>query len=70
MFRLFLIYAFYILAPISAPNQGNLNIPRSVDTFGEEEEIDLVAVRVECLTLQKDMSELESEMAGDNEVEL
>lgn len=45
-------------------NDYNLNIPRYVDTFEEEEEIDLVVVRAERLTLQKEMGELESEMAG------
>lgn len=41
----------------------NLNIPRYVDTFEEEEEIDLLAVRTERLTLQNQLAELELEMA-------
>ncbi len=45
-------------------NDYNLNIPRYVDTFEEEEEIDLVAVRKERLALQKELSDLEEEMAG------
>lgn len=43
-------------------NDYNLNIPRYVDTFEEEEEIDLLAVREERLELQKQLVELESEM--------
>ena len=46
-----------------AENDYNLNIPRYVDTFEEEEEIDLMAVRHERLVLQAELSELESEMA-------
>jgi len=45
-------------------NDYNLNIPRYVDTFEEEEEIDLMAVRAERLELQKELAELEEEMAG------
>ena len=42
----------------------NLNTPRYVDKFEEEEEIDLMAVRKERLALQKELDELEVEMAG------
>ena len=45
-------------------NDYNLNIPRYVDTFEEEEEIDLMAVRAERLALQKELADLEDEMAG------
>ena len=45
-------------------NDYNLNIPRYVDTFEEEEEIDLVAVRTERLALQNELADLEAEMAG------
>ena len=45
-------------------NDYNLNIPRYVDTFEEEEEIDLMAVRAERLQLQSKLSELEVKMAG------
>jgi type I restriction enzyme M protein len=47
-----------------AENDYNLNIPRYVDTFEEEEEIDLVAVRTERLALQDELANLEAEMAG------
>ncbi|MBE0470721.1 MAG: type I restriction-modification system subunit M [Methyloprofundus sp.] len=45
-------------------NDYNLNIPRYVDIFEEEEEIDLIAVRTERLKLQSQLNELETEMAG------
>ena len=45
-------------------NDYNLNIPRYVDTFEEEEELDLMSIRSERLGLQKQLSELELEMAG------
>ena len=45
-------------------NDFNLNIPRYVDTFEEEAEIDLVAVRTERLQLQVELKELEGEMEG------
>jgi len=43
-------------------NDYNLNIPRYVDTFEEEEEIDLMAVRAEREKLKAQLAELESEM--------
>ncbi len=45
-------------------NDFNLNIPRYVDTFEEEAEIDLVAVRKERLQLQDELKTLEVEMEG------
>ena len=45
-------------------NDFNLNIPRYVDTFEEEEEIDLLAVRAERLQLKAELSALEEEMEG------
>lgn len=44
-------------------NDYNLNIPRYVDTFEEEDEIDLHAVRAEREMLKAKLSELEGEMA-------
>jgi type I restriction enzyme M protein len=54
------------LATIEAirENDYNLNIPRYVDTFEEEEEIDLMAVRAEREKLKKEFAALESEMDG------
>ncbi len=45
-------------------NDFNLNIPRYVDTFEEEAEIDLVAVRTERIQLQNEFKTLEAEMEG------
>ncbi|MAT64338.1 MAG: type I restriction-modification system subunit M [Gammaproteobacteria bacterium] len=45
-------------------NDYNLNIPRYVDTFEEEEEIDLMAVRAERQKLKKELAALEEEMEG------
>jgi len=45
-------------------NDFNLNIPRYVDTFEEEAEIDLVAVRTERVQLQDELKTLEVEMEG------
>ena len=45
-------------------NDFNLNIPRYVDTFEEEEEIDLEAVRAERAELKKKLAEIEAQMDG------
>ena len=45
-------------------NDFNLNIPRYVNTFEEEQEIDLMAVRAEREKLQAQLKDLEIEMAG------
>ncbi|WP_199052530.1 type I restriction-modification system subunit M [Aquitalea sp. ASV15] len=45
-------------------NDFNLNIPRYVDTFEEEEEIDLMAVRAEREQLKTQLSQLENVMVG------
>jgi type I restriction enzyme M protein len=47
-----------------AENDYNLNIPRYVDTFEEEEEIDLMAVRAEREKLKAELAVLEEKMAG------
>ena len=47
-----------------AGNDWNLNIPRYVDTFEEEAEIDLVAVRAERLKLKDELAALEVKMDG------
>jgi type I restriction enzyme M protein len=47
-----------------AENDYNLNIPRYVDTFEEEEEIDLMAVRAEREKLKAELAKLEEQMAG------
>ena len=45
-------------------NDYNLNIPRYVDTFEEEPEIDLMAVRAERLKLKAELADLEEKMEG------
>ncbi|MGL5485011.1 MAG: type I restriction-modification system subunit M [Shewanella sp.] len=57
-------YAYLATLEEIKENEYNLNIPRYVDTFEEEAEIDLLAVRNERLALQKELAELETEMAG------
>ena len=57
-------YSYLATLEEIAENDFNLNIPRYVDTFEEEVEIDLVAVRTERLQLQKELSVLEVEMEG------
>ncbi|NLM15306.1 MAG: type I restriction-modification system subunit M [Clostridiaceae bacterium] len=44
-------------------NEFNLNIPRYVDTFEEEEEIDIDAVQAEINALEKELAEVRVRMA-------
>ncbi len=57
-------YAYLASRDEIKENDYNLNIPRYVDTFEEEEEIDLMAVRKERLALHKQLAALELEMEG------
>jgi len=43
-------------------NEFNLNIPRYVDTFEEEKEIDLNAVKKRILGLEKELSNIQLQM--------
>lgn len=45
-------------------NDFNLNIPRYVDTFEEEEEIDIEAVQAEISQLESELEGVKQEMAG------
>lgn len=56
-------YAYLATLDEIKENDYNLNIPRYVDTFEEEEEIDLMAVRQERKQLKAQLAELETEMA-------
>ncbi|MZR64457.1 type I restriction-modification system subunit M [Alcanivorax sp. DP30] len=56
-------YAYLASLAEIKENDYNLNIPRYVDTFEEEEEIDLMAVRAEREKLKAQLAELESDMA-------
>lgn len=56
-------YAYIATLQEVKDNDYNLNIPRYVDTFEEEAEIDLVAVRAEREQLKNQLAELEVQMA-------
>ncbi len=56
-------YAYLATHDEIKENDYNLNIPRYVDTFEEEEEIDLVAVRTERKALLTEMARLEDNMS-------
>lgn len=56
-------YSYLATLEEIAENDYNLNIPRYVDTFEAEEEIDLMAVRKERQVLKAKLAELEVEMA-------
>ena len=56
-------YAYLATLQEVKDNDYNLNIPRYVDTFEEEAEIDLVAVRAEREQLKTQLAELEIKMA-------
>jgi type I restriction enzyme M protein len=45
-------------------NDFNLNIPRYVDTFEEELEIDIVAVQAEITTLESELADVRNKMAA------
>jgi len=57
-------YAYLATPEEMAGNDYNLNIPRYVDTFEEEAEIDLMAVRAEREKLKEELAELEVKMDG------
>lgn len=57
-------YAYLASVTEIAENDYNLNIPRYVDTFEEEAEIDLMAVRAEREKLKAELAVLEERMAG------
>lgn len=44
-------------------NDFNLNIPRYVDTFEEEVEVDIVAIQAEITTLETELAEVRNKMA-------
>ena len=57
-------YAALVTQKEMAENDYNLNIPRYVDTFEEEAEIDLMAVRRDREKLKAELAELEAQMDG------
>lgn len=55
----------YVATPAEIEeNDFNLNIPRYVDTFEEEEPVDVAAVQIEIDTLEKELDTVRTEMAG------
>lgn len=57
-------YAFVATLSDIQQNDYNLNIPRYVDTFEEEQLIDLQQVRTERMQLKQQLAELETKMEG------
>lgn len=57
-------YAYVARREEIADNDYNLNIPRYVDTFEEEPEIDIAAVQQEIEALEKELSEVHVRMDG------
>jgi type I restriction enzyme M protein len=57
-------YAYLASVDELRENDFNLNIPRYVDTFEEEEEIDIQAVQGEIDELEKQLAQVQMEMAG------
>ena len=55
-------YAYVATPEEIAENDYNLNIPRYVDTFEEEPEIDIVAVENELTALETELSEVQAKM--------
>lgn len=55
-------YAHRVTAKEVEGNEFNLNIPRYVDTFEEEEEIDVDAVQAEIDQLEKELAQVRLEM--------
>ena len=57
-------YAYRATLDEIKENDFNLNIPRYVDTFEEEEEIDIPAVQKEIEGLEKELADVRKEMEG------
>ena len=57
-------YAFVATPDDIRENEYNLNLPRYVDTFEEEPEIDIRAVQKEIEELEKELAAVEKKMAG------
>ncbi len=55
-------YAYVATLDEIAENDYNLNIPRYVDTFEEEEPIDIVQTQQEILTLEKELQTVRKQM--------
>ncbi|MEW6183580.1 MAG: type I restriction-modification system subunit M [Bacillota bacterium] len=60
------IERFAHVAPVEEiqANEYNLNIPRYVDTFEEEASVDIEEVKTNIAKIQKELAEVEAQMAG------
>ena len=57
-------YAYLATFEEIEENDFNLNIPRYVDTFEEEEEIDIAAVQAEIGKIEAELAVVEEKMKG------
>ena len=57
-------YAYAATFEEIAENEFNLNIPRYVDTYEPEPEVDIAAVRQEIAALEAELAEVEAELEG------
>ncbi len=57
-------YAYVATREEIAENDYNLNIPRYVDTYEEEEEINIVAVQGEIDSLESELADVKAKMKG------
>jgi len=57
-------YAYRATPQELADNDFNLNIPRYVDTFEEEAEIDLNAVKADITRLEAELAAVRAKMQG------
>lgn len=55
-------YAYRATLEEIAENDFNLNIPRYVDTFEEEPEVDITTVRTEIARLEEELADVQAEM--------
>ena len=57
-------YAYRATREEIAENDFNLNIPRYVDTFEAEEQVNLIEVQKEIAELEQQLSAVRAQMAG------
>ena len=57
-------YAYVARREESRENDYNLNIPRYVDTFVEEEEVDIAAVQERIVGIERELATVREEMAA------
>ena len=57
-------YSYRATVDEIAENDFNLNIPRYVDTFEEEDPVDIIAVQQEIETLEQELASVRGELDG------